>query len=83
MRGKGVEDGRALESLWGCLRAGRVKGGEKMARGLMGDSLRGFWILSGAFVFWQGLMEATRGKLKPKLKLGVDLMRWLSWGLGA
>ena len=51
-----------------------------MARGLMGIfyALFGFFGAFALFAFWRGLMEAARGKLKPKLKLGVDLMRWLS-----
>ena len=53
-----------------------------MARGLLiaRGSFARFLDSSGCLAcsFWRGLMEAARGKLKPKLKLGVDLMRWLS-----
>lgn len=48
---------------------------------LRGVLLRAFWILRGVwfalFAFLVGLGEVG-GKLELKLKLGVDLMRWLS-----
>ena len=64
------------------LARGACEEGRKWRVGLWGIlyALFGFF---GAFgllflLFWRGLMGPARGKLKLKLKLGVDLMRWLS-----